>query len=436
MERALPASGRTEVSPTLARAFAAWGLLLLAAVPAAQHLPSLDAGPFGPFLADFAAVLRPPDDGGRLFFAVNRRLQARMEALERGLEEGSWILARTQGAVQWLLAGRGGAGNEQVYVGRGGWLVYRPGFDYVTGPPLLAPDVLERRRRAGPSWSAAPASDPRPAILDFHRQLAERGVRLIVVPAPTKLMVHPEALASAGSRGAGTPALHNPSFAELRAAFEDAGIQVYDPTETLLRLREREGAFLRTDSHWSPGAVDAVARELADRVRLLGLPFAGPEVAWQRRAVDVEGVGDLALTLRLPAWGKLYPPEPARLERVAGPDGRPWQADPRAEVLVLGDSFTNVFSEPGLGWGRAAGLAEQLAFHLGRGVDRIALNDDGAAASRRRLAQELAAGRERLRGKRLVVWEFAVRELAAGDWQTIALQTVALPPIPPEDVQE
>lgn len=394
------APARTQPPPTRVL-FVLANLLLLTAVPALQHLPSWTAGPFGPFCAGFTAVFGPSEDATPRFFQVNRRLQARMDTLERGLEDGSWVLGRTQGAVQWLLAGWGGAGNEKVYVGRAGWLVYRPGFDYASGPPLLAPD-------------------PRPAIVDFHRRLAARGVRLLVLPAPTKVMVHPEALAPSLAGLAGS-ALHNPSFAAVRAALEDAGVLVYDPTGTLRRYRDGGRAFLWTDSHWSPGAVDAVARELADRIRLLGLPFAGPEVDWRRHAVEVEGVGDLALALRLPDWSRLYPPEMERVERVAGADGRPWQADPHAEVLLLGDSFTNVFSEPGLGWGRAGGLAEQLAFHLRRAVDRIAVNNDGAAASRRRLANELAAGRRRLAGKQLVVWEFAVRELAVGDWQSVPL---------------
>ena len=44
----------------------------------------------------------------------------------------------------------------------------------------------------------------------------------------------------------------------------------------------------------------------------------------------------------------------------------------------------------------------------------ILRNDAGAFATRELLGQELAQGRDRLEGKRLVIWEFAVRELATG----------------------
>jgi alginate O-acetyltransferase complex protein AlgJ len=60
--------------------------------------------------------------------------------------------------------------------------------------------------------------------------------------------------------------------------------------------------------------------------------------------------------------------------------------------------------------------------HLGRPVDAIVRNGDGAWATRRRLADELARGRDRLAGKKVVVWEFAARELAVGNWKPIEMR--------------
>ncbi len=409
----LPESARTDVAPLVARLFTAACLLGLAAVPLVQHLAPVDAGPFSPFFSELTAL------GGPIV-EQNRRLQAAMQDLETALEDESWLMERALPAVQWLLAGWGGAGNEETYVGRQGWLFYRPGFDYLTGPPFLSAAVLERRRQAGESWREPVEPDPRGAILDFHRQLRQRGIPLLVMPVPTKATIHPEALApSYADRRDDEPALQNPSLARLRAELEADGIRVFDPTGTLSRLQS--SAFLRTDSHWSPQGVDAVARELAGRVRLLELPFAAGETAWQRRPASHEGVGDLAKTLRLPRWGELYPPETVDLERVADARGRALKSDEDAEVLLIGDSFTNVYSVPELGWGHAAGLAEQLAYHLSRGVDRIAVNNEGATGGRRRLA---AAGAGRLDGKKLVIWQFAVRELVTGDWQPVSLGAV------------
>ena len=99
--------------------------------------------------------------------------------------------------------------------------------------------------------------------------------------------------------------------------------------------------------------------------------------------------------------------------------GTPWEPDASADVLLLGDSFTNIFTLEGMGWGSAAGLAPQLALALGRPLDVIAQNDAGAFATRQALSRELHAGQDRLAGKRVVVWEFASRELSVGDWKPL-----------------
>jgi len=77
-----------------------------------------------------------------------------------------------------------------------------------------------------------------------------------------------------------------------------------------------------------------------------------------------------------------------------------------------------------MGWGKSAGFAEQLAYHLKAPVDAILRNDAAAHATRELLARELVQGRDRLAGKKVVVWEFAMRELSVGDWKLIELPAV------------
>ena len=95
-----------------------------------------------------------------------------------------------------------------------------------------------------------------------------------------------------------------------------------------------------------------------------------------------------------------------------------WRPDPAAPLLLLGDSFTNVFSLAEMGWGEEGGFAETLSQSLGFSIDRIARNADGAFASRRELQQDPG----RLEGKSVVVWQFAARELSLGDWKVLDLR--------------
>jgi alginate O-acetyltransferase complex protein AlgJ len=126
--------------------------------------------------------------------------------------------------------------------------------------------------------------------------------------------------------------------------------------------------------------------------------------------------------LKLPETQNIYRPETVTIHEVQAGDG-PWRPSKTADILLLGDSFSNIFSLGALGWGESAGFAEQLSHALGgRPLDTILRNSDAAFATREILSRELARGRDRLAGKKLVVWQFAARELAFGDWKMLEMK--------------
>ncbi len=87
---------------------------------------------------------------------------------------------------------------------------------------------------------------------------------------------------------------------------------------------------------------------------------------------------------------------------------------------MLGDSFANIYTLESMGWGTSAGLIEQLSYTLRRPVDRLVQNDEGAFATRAMLRRDP----DRLNGKLVVVYQFAARELAFGDWKVIRFPTL------------
>ena len=54
-------------------------------------------------------------------------------------------------------------------------------------------------------------------------------------------------------------------------------------------------------------------------------------------------------------------------------------------------------------------------------VVKFVRNAGGAQSTRRDLVRELGRDRGRLDGVRVVVWQFAVRELSQGDWPVLPL---------------
>ena len=85
---------------------------------------------------------------------------------------------------------------------------------------------------------------------------------------------------------------------------------------------------------------------------------------------------------------------------------------------MLGDSFANIYALESMGWGTSAGFAEHLSRALARRIDRLVQNDEGAFAARAMLVRDPG----RLDGKRVVVYQFAARELAFGDWKIMPLR--------------
>jgi alginate O-acetyltransferase complex protein AlgJ len=350
---------------------------------------------------------------GRSLLARNRDWLARMSAFERGLEDQSRIGQALRPPAQRLLTGWLGAGNERVYPGRDGWLFYRPDVDYVTGAGFLEVAGLERRVAAAEEWEEPPQPDPREAIVRFHEQLAARGISLIVMPTPLKPSVQPEMLAARYADAEHAP--QNRSFAGFVAMLIRSGVLVFDPTPALFAARRGAPQYLATDTHWRPEAMESVADRLAafidDRLRLPSVPSVGYRV----ERAEVRNVGDTVRMLDLPETQTLFPPESVWLRRVLLPDGALWRSSRDADVLVLGDSFSNIYSLESMGWGTSAGFVEQLSFALGRPVARIVQNDEGASATRDILQREPG----RLAGKRVVIWQFAARELAFGNWRLL-----------------
>jgi alginate O-acetyltransferase complex protein AlgJ len=345
---------------------------------------------------------------------------------EKALEEDSFIARAALPRTQALTAEYLGLGNEQVYLGRQGFLFYQPDVVYLTGPGFLNPTVLQKRARSGDS-SASKAIQPDPvkAITQFGEQLKDLGIHLIVMPVPVKPMIEPELLSPAYQSP--SDSLQNPSYAAFLAAIRKAGIDFLDVSQALADDKRATGQsqFLRTDTHWTPEAMEAAAALLAAKIRALGFTEAVEPLEMIRSTQVIRGEGDITTMLKLPKPSHLFPKETVTIHPVLLPDGKPWSADARAPILVLGDSFFNVFSLAGMGWGASAGFVEQLSYTLREPVDAILRNDAGAFATREILGQELARGRDRLHRKRVVVWEFAMRELASGTWDLVSLKTRA-----------
>jgi hypothetical protein len=391
----------TAITRPVALALAATFLLIIYGVPVAQAVLERVKG----------------DDSMLLDLFKHAPTRASLKQYEEDLEKASYFKDAVQPQVQLALTRRGRAGNKRAVVARGGWLYYLPGVLAVAGPGFLDPGVMAARQKAAlDDGDGAVFPDPRPAVLGFHAALAARGIRLVLVPVPDKATLQPAEL---HGRVAGPVApAANLDYARFVAEMRAAGVMVFDAMPATLEPGEPP-RFLVQDTHWTPAFMQSTAQSLAALIaENIGFPArTDPGPSWRTTPLAIERVGDIVDMLKLPEDQRLFRPQPVALVQVVDAEGKPWEAKPSADVLLLGDSFTNVFSLSTMGWGEAAGLAPQLALALGRDLDVIAQNDAGAFATRKTLSEALAAGEDRLAGKRVVIWELASRELAVGDWR-------------------
>ena len=390
-------------------------LITIASVPAIQLIAKLRVSQLESRGATFVIPSAPPSSAEPRtkraptniwnLFPRAEDLKASEKTLENDSIVAQWLLPR----VQSVLTGDLHAGNEQVYLGRDGWLFYRADVDYVTSPPFLDPTRMKKRAR-----SASVQPDAIKAIVDFRNQLAQRGIDLIVVPTPVKPSIDGEMLAVRSE----SRVFENESFPELKARLANEGVHVFDPEPLLMRHKTDHHAplYLEADTHWRPETMEFVAEEIAAELKL---PAPAHPMVLQVGEKKINALGDLARMLKLSPVEASRRRQEVTIRQVTAGNGT-WRASKDADILLLGDSFVNIFSLEGLGWGESAGFAEHLSRALqGRPLDCILRNSDGAFATREILAHDLARGRDRLAGKKLIVWEFATRELAFGNWKLL-----------------
>ncbi len=401
---------RTRISRRLAWGLALTFLLVIYSVPLAQ------------------AVLEKVRDEESMLADVFTRPPTResLHQYEKDLESASYPKEFVQPRLQAALTRWGRVGNSKAVVGASGWLYYTPGVLYVGGPGFLDHELQQTRVKAAlDAGEAAIHPDPRPAVVEFSRALARRGIRLVLFPVPDKAALQPHELHGRG--GARVPAVSNLDYRRFVVEMRASGVLVFDPSPSEV-VAGTPARFLAQDTHWTPAWMEEVAGQLARFVRhqVPLPPVAAP--AWKVVPQTVSRVGDIVDMLKLPEDQGVFAPATVTVNQVQTADGQPWQPRETADVLLLGDSFTNVFSSPSMGWGEAAGLAPHLARALGRDIDLIAQNDSGAFATRKLLSEALGAGEDRLAGKKVVIWELAARELAAGDWKPFRYELSAVRP--------
>jgi hypothetical protein len=277
---------------------------------------------------------------------------------------------------------------------------------------------------AGRFWgeSAAAASgakdksiaDPLPAIEEYSKQLAKRGMTLYLMPVPPKALIYPDKLAPILEKTSAIEelALYR-EFYELLAA---RGVKVIDLLPKLLENRDKAILYCHTDTHYSGAGLALFARAAAEVIKKEGWYAAAEKKAFSKSKLMVTIRGDLSQMA-----GGTGPGEELELAVVTGKDdSRQVESDMNSPVILLGDSHALVFQAGGDLHARGAGLFDHLSAELGFAVDLLGIRGSGVTPAQIKIFQRSKQDAGYLKGKKALIWCFAAREFTgSGGWKKI-----------------
>jgi alginate O-acetyltransferase complex protein AlgJ len=291
-----------------------------------------------------------------------------------------------------------------VVRGLDGWLFIGSELRHLGLGHFWGPRSIEVSRATKPEWA-----DPLPVILDFKAQLESAGIELLFVPVPAKAAVYPDRVP--GLADADPLLRWDPEDAAFYEVLRKQGVEVIDLVPEFRRQRQTQDRplYCRQDTHWAGPAIEKTASLIAAQLRRRSWFETVPrgQFETERRTVEITGdlwrmLDDASTPKETLSLGFVERRTEGGLEPV-----EPWRESP---VLLLGDSHGLVFHSGGDMHARGAGLADHLANELGFPVDLVAVRGSGATPSRITLLRR----RDKLAGKKVVIWCMSVREFTEG----------------------
>ena len=287
--------------------------------------------------------------------------------------------------------------------GGDGWFFLSSDIRFLSVGQFWGADAAKVSRAHKPE-----SANPIPAIVDFHEQLKQRGIDLLLVPVPPKATIYPEKILPDVD-------LHGETAAPFLARFYDElrqrEIDVVDLAPVFLQnaAGERGPVFCKTDSHWSGFGCVLAAQTIKEKIheKLAGQPRKNYAAEWKETTIKGD-LGDLA-------GPNTKKPEPEKIAVRTISDketGAATNPDPNSPLLIIGDSHTLVFHDF---LGEKSGLLDQLAYEIGFAPDLIGTRGSGATSVRVSLYRRARKDPDYLAKKKVIVWCFAAREFTESD---------------------
>ena len=256
-------------------------------------------------------------------------------------------------------------------------------------------------------------ADPLPAIINYNKALADRGITLYLMPVPPKGLVYPDKLVEGVVPGDAQTEreLYTEFYSELR----QNGVNVIDLLPQLVEKADKENVYCKTDTHFSGVGLQLFAQEAAKLIKAEPWYETIPKKTFTIKEQEMVISGDLNQMLGGTEKENIV------LSMVSGDDtGAQVESDMKSPVILMGDSHTLVFSAGGDLHAKGAGLFDNLSAELGFPLDLLGVRGSGVTPARIKLFQRSKKDPDYLTGKKVLIWCFTAREFTGtGGWREI-----------------
>ena len=234
--------------------------------------------------------------------------------------------------------------------------------------------------------------DNTPQIIAFKDSLEARGVKLIVVPVPDKLLVVPEQYSDKAING-----IHLPQYKKWVDKLRKKNVTVIDALDKIKDLQKKLGTetpmFEPYESHCTGPARLVLANMVADSIA--PLLYGMNRKRYPLRDTIVDGTGNL--------YELLHDEEieyRIKEQKVLGTDGYKYRGSKKAPLIVIGDS--------NVGQGKSYGAHIGAYITMATSIETFTISKVGGG----NIGPQMFKGKSSfLEGKKAVIWVFDGREL-------------------------
>ena len=256
-------------------------------------------------------------------------------------------------------------------------------------------------------------ADPLPAIINYNKALADRGITLYLMPVPPKGLIYSDKLVEGVV--AGDIEKERALYTEFYSLLNESGVNVIDLLPLLAEKAAVDNVYCKTDTHFSGTGLGLFALEAATAIK--GEPWYQlvPKQEYLVKDQHVSISGDLSQMLGSEEK------ENVLLSLVSSKQtGSQILSDEDSPVILMGDSHTLVFSAGGDLHAKGAGLFDHLSASLGFPLDLLGVRGSGVTPARIKLFQRSKKDPDYLAHKKALIWCFTAREFTGtSGWREI-----------------